>query len=137
MWRTGQPWAALTEQIDTGFRDPTVRAFITHLWAMAPATLLVFAASAPPQCGAYILLAHDGRLLYAGSAYGRGGLRRRLGQHLAHVRASEYGEQWTIRTVWCKVVPTEDADQAQVLELLTQRILRPAAFSTPRLRLVP
>jgi hypothetical protein len=127
----------LMEQVDTGFRDAAVRAFVTQLWATAPATLLVFAPSAPTHCGAYVLCAHNGRLLYAGSAYGRGGLRRRLGEHLAHVRAGDYGEQWTMGTVWCKVVPTDDGGQAQVLELLTQRILRPAAFSTTRLHLVP
>jgi hypothetical protein len=77
------PWSVLTEQIDAGLRNATVRAFVAELWVAAPATLLVFVSSVPPQCGAYVLLAHDRCPLYAGSADGCGGMRRRLGEHLA------------------------------------------------------
>ena len=129
-------WEAIVEQVDAGYKDADVRAFVSEVWALAPATLLVFAASAPVAKGAYTLRAADGRLLYAGSATSRRGLRKRLGEHLAHVQAGSYGEQWTARSVWGQCVVTGDRDQALVLELLTQRVLRPATFTTPRLRLV-
>jgi hypothetical protein len=83
--------------------------------------------------GTYQLLAATGHLLYVGSATSSRGLRKRLCEHLAHVQAGVYGDQHTARGVWCKAVVTADRDQALVLELLTQRIPRPATFATTRL----
>ena len=84
-------WSAIIDQVEAGYSTSALHEWLWQLWAAAPATLLVFAASAPLQMGAYQLLAANGCQLYVGSATSPRGLRKRLCEHLAHVQAGEYG----------------------------------------------
>jgi hypothetical protein len=64
------------DQIDAGFGDELVRVFVDDLWAAAPSTLLVFAASALRVSEAYVLVAGDWPVAVCGLR--PRGLRRRL-----------------------------------------------------------